>query len=131
MTGCVLRVAGANLAIPAELDASKTRFGFVAEVGDSEAEFKAQIEHAHHFLQTHKAKLVALFNVPGFQSAELDFGVWNKAPDIVAQSHSFPVSLLALAASCNTSLTVTMYLASDDSQPTVQADGPASGGAAP
>jgi hypothetical protein len=119
MAGCVLRVSGSHLIAPPELGAEKTRYGLIADVGHEDSEFKAQLREAEQFLTQHKAALFTLTTAPGFETAELDFGVWNKAPEIMAQSHSFPAELVALAGQCGVGLTVSMYLASAP-QPTVQ-----------
>lgn len=119
MAGCVLRVVGSNLTVPADLRTETTRYGFIADVAHEDADFNVQLQQAEQFLTVHQAALATLAKAQGFQTAELDFGVWNQAPGIAAQSHSFPATLVALAGHCGVGLTVSMYLASGP-QPTVQ-----------
>jgi len=115
LAGCVLRIEGKGLTCPKIMTAAATSaHGFVVDVGDAEGdEFPAQVGQAIAFLERHSETIRDLSSQPGFKAAELDFGVWNKAPDGPMQSHSFPPLLLSLASRCGLALTLTVYDASD------------------
>jgi len=116
MAGCVLRIEGTNLDCPRTLQlTSKSDYGFVVNVSNADGnQFQKQIDHAITFLRRHSAVLQALTSATGFKSATMDFSVWNKAPKVVAQSLSFPPKLIALANKLGFTLSVTIYLASDN-----------------
>ena len=89
---------------------SRSPRGFAVAVGNADDDgFSEQVSSAIAFLERHGGDLRRLSAESGFKAAELDFGVWNKAPDVVAQSHSFPPLLAKLAAECGVSLTLTIY----------------------
>jgi hypothetical protein len=75
-------------------------------------DFKAQLAEATSFLSQHSAALQRAATSPDF-SAELDFGVWNGAPNAISQSFAFPLPLIALASQCSVELELSIYLASD------------------
>jgi len=86
--------------------------GFAVAVGNADGDnFPEQVSSAIAFLERHGDDLRLLSVKSGFKTAELDFGVWNKAPNVVAQSHSFPPLLAKLAAECGVALTLTVYAA--------------------
>ena len=89
---------------------SQSARGFAVVVGDdNDGGFSEQVKSAIAFLERHAGDIRPLSSAPGFKAAELDFGVWNKAPDVVAQSHSFPPLLVKMAADCGVALTITVY----------------------
>lgn len=114
MPGCVLRVSASEFPLPSKLLTTRTRNGgFLCKVSDADGDaFKTQVTDAQSFLSEHAAALAVAAKSPAFD-AELDFGVWNGAPDVIAQSFTFPQSLLALAATCSVALTVSVYLGTD------------------
>ena len=114
MPGCVLRLNASEFPLPNELLTTRTRNGgFLCKVSDADgAAFKTQVLDAQSFLSQHAAALAVAAKSPGFD-AQLDFGVWNGAPGVFAQSFSFPKSLLALAATCGVALTVSVYHGAD------------------
>jgi len=113
MPGCVLRVKAIESPLPSELVTSTTKNGFLYQVGTADGDdFKRQTADAEAFLAQHSAALVAGAKTADF-SAELDFGVWNGAPNVFAQSFTFLPSLAAMASACGIALTVSIYLASD------------------
>ncbi|MFA5941042.1 MAG: hypothetical protein WC809_16930 [Sinimarinibacterium sp.] len=99
-----------------------TGYGFFVEVAHEDVVFEVQVHLAGQFLTKYKTTLTQLTKTHGVQSAELDFCVWNRAPEIVAQSHSFPAALVASAGACGVGLGLSLYLAAD-TQPTTQAGG--------
>ena len=111
MPGCVLRISSSEVAWPAELKATRTRNGgYICNVSEADGgAFIAQVADAEAFLSKYGDALAANSKSPGF-TAELDFGVWNNAPDAVSQSFMFPPSLLALASACTVALKVSFYL---------------------
>jgi len=107
-------MSASEFPLPSDLLTTRTRNGgFLCKVSDADGDaFKTQVADAQSFLSQHAAALAAAAALPGFD-AELDFGVWNGAPEVVAQSFTFPRSLLALATSCGVALTVSVYLGTD------------------
>lgn len=114
MAGCILRIEGTSLKAPGSLRTSSTRYGLVASIGRSNATFQQQLKSASAFLRKHKKALGQVARSKGFRSTELDFGVWNRAPEVVAQFHAFPASFISLAAACGVGLSISVY-ASDRS----------------
>jgi hypothetical protein len=112
--GCVLRMNASEFPLPSALLTTRTRSGgFLCTVSDADGDaFKTQVTDAQTFLSEHVSALAAAAKSPGFD-AELDFGVWNGAPDVIAQSFTFPQSLLVLAAACGVALTVSVYLGTE------------------
>jgi len=113
MPGCVLRVRANEPPLSGDVAKSHTKTGFIYEVGTADGDdFKRQVTEAESFLARHSAALIAAAKTENF-GAQLDFGVWNGAPDVFAQSFTFPPSLAALASACGIDLTLSIYLASD------------------
>ncbi|WP_143247647.1 hypothetical protein [Agaribacterium haliotis] len=78
-------------------------------VSDEDENFQKQISEAIEFLSEDECNLSELITVNEHLDLCLDFGVWlNIAP---AQSYSFPIELVSLAAKYGVSLEVTIYAA--------------------
>ena len=135
MSGCVLRVHGADLDLETLLSTApipplrtwvrgeprgrsgalglQPASGATFAVGRASAEdLPAQIEEALHFLQMHRGWLPALATLAGVETRVVDMA--TQVPPTLWASRVFPAALLGLLGAFNIDLCVSLYPAQDD-----------------
>lgn len=113
MFGCVLRVSGQNLRIPAGLSVLRVfPDGANIEITSAETEgFSTQVALATSFLSDTAYQLHELVSCDGFECGELDFGVEQEAS--LEKSFSFPPELAKLASDLGFTMRVSTYAVND------------------